>query len=104
MRTKKKTSNAIWFPEALALPVTLNVLDKEEVIIVRSCIPGNEARDICFLLSYVICSYTCKKHPKEGKTLHYLHILNSCKDKILSNFRVHLQIHAEKYDTQLISQ
>jgi len=40
------------------LPVTLNDLDKEDVNIVRSCIPGNETRDICFRLSYVTCSYT----------------------------------------------
>jgi len=49
------------------LPVTLNDLDKEDVIIVRSCIPGNETSDICFTLSYVMCSYTYIKNPKEGK-------------------------------------
>lgn len=45
--------------------MTLNVLDKEDVIMVRSCIPGNEARDICFSLLNVICSYTCRNIQKE---------------------------------------
>jgi hypothetical protein len=58
------------FMDLYLVPVMLNVLDKDDVIIVRSCIPGNVARDICFWLSYVICSYTCTENPEEGKTLH----------------------------------
>ena len=41
-------------------PVTLKVLDKEDVIIVCSCIPGSEAMDTCFWLSNVMYSYTCR--------------------------------------------
>lgn len=39
-------------------PVTLKVLDRDDVIMVLSCIPGREARDICFCVSKVIYSYT----------------------------------------------
>ena len=42
------------------------------MIIVRSCIPGNEARDMCFSLSNVICSYTCGNINKvEDKIFRY---------------------------------
>jgi hypothetical protein len=47
----QKISVQFGFKDLYLVPVTLNVLDKEDVIIVRSCIPGNVARDICFWLS-----------------------------------------------------
>lgn len=54
-------------------PVTLKDFDKEDVIIVRSCIPGNEASEMCLLLSKVICSYTCRKcrRGKKGLRIEY---------------------------------
>lgn len=50
----------------------LNVLDSEDVMIVRACISGKEARDMCLLFSNVMCSYTCEyRHKKGGEiTLH----------------------------------
>ena len=53
--------------EVRSLPVTPKVLDNEDVIIVRFCIPGSEARVTCFLSSNVIYSYTCRKINYEKK-------------------------------------
>ena len=66
MRRLKNFQCSLVHAALTCLPVTLNDFDKEDVITVRSSIPGNEARDICFRLSYVICSYTYIKNPKEG--------------------------------------
>lgn len=61
----KQIQSTLFWGRIRCKPVTLNVLDKEDVIIVRSCIPGNDARDICFSLLKVICSYTCTNIQKD---------------------------------------
>lgn len=50
--------NMLALQDIKSLPVTLKLFDKEDVMMVRFCIPGNVAIDMCLSSSKVICSYT----------------------------------------------